>query len=187
MRKRRTIGLLVTVMDNSSFGYQLPYKTRPLVEINDATTYGLHCLYQVIVLPLITFGSVGYDSFFITLSLHVIAQLSVLKYRVRLALEDPNGCRCGIKKLINKHYQLIGYIILSTLFAYCYTGECLIQESTDFAVAFYEYEWYDVSPMDLKMVLICMIGASKPLQLTSGKFFVLSLCTFSDVRISPIA
>lgn len=108
MRKRTTIGLLVTVMDNSSFGYQLPYKTRPLVEINDATTYGLHCLYQVIVLPLITFGSVGYDSFFITLSLHVIAQLSVLKYRVRLALEDPNGCRCGIKKLINKHYQLIG-------------------------------------------------------------------------------
>ncbi|KAF7381994.1 hypothetical protein HZH66_013426 [Vespula vulgaris] len=228
---RSLVANVQMVMDNSSFGYQLPYKTRPLVEINDATTYGLHCLYQVIVLPLITFGSVGYDSFFITLSLHVIAQLSVLKYRVRLALEDPNGCRCGIKKLINKHYQLIGLvdilenafnlgilehllgttvnlcvsgynailrssngenlelflffifssIILSTLFAYCYTGECLIQESTDFAVAFYEYEWYNVSPMDSKMILICMIGASKPLQLTSGKFFVLSLCTFSDI------
>lgn len=37
------------------------------------------------------------------------------------------------------------------------------------------------------MVLICMIRASKPLQLTSGKFVVLSLYTFTDVRISPIA
>ncbi|XP_047367888.1 odorant receptor 4-like isoform X2 [Vespa velutina] len=229
------LGSLITnvqmVMDNSSFGYQLPYKTRPIIEINDPTTYGLHCLYQVIILPLITFGSVGYDSFFITLSLHVTAQLSVLKYRVKLALEDPNGCQCGMKKLINRHYGLIrlvdiledafnlgilehllgttfslcisGYnaitrssngqllelflffifssIILSTLFVYCYSGECLIQESTDFAVAFYNYEWYNISPVDLKMILICMIRASKPLQLTSGKFFVLSLCTFTDI------
>ncbi|XP_047367887.1 odorant receptor 9a-like isoform X1 [Vespa velutina] len=230
-RQRKSENLLVTVMDNSSFGYQLPYKTRPIIEINDPTTYGLHCLYQVIILPLITFGSVGYDSFFITLSLHVTAQLSVLKYRVKLALEDPNGCQCGMKKLINRHYGLIrlvdiledafnlgilehllgttfslcisGYnaitrssngqllelflffifssIILSTLFVYCYSGECLIQESTDFAVAFYNYEWYNISPVDLKMILICMIRASKPLQLTSGKFFVLSLCTFTDI------
>lgn len=54
-------------------------------------------------------------------------------------------------------------------------------------MAFYEYEWYNISPVDLKMVLICMIRASKPLQLTSGKFFVLSLYTFTDVRISLIA
>ncbi|KAL2713488.1 odorant receptor 9a-like [Vespula squamosa] len=228
---RSLVTNLQMVMDNSSFGYQLPYKTRSIIEINDTKTYALHCLYQVIVLPLITFGSIGYDSFFITLSLHVTAQLSVLKHRVKLALDDPDGFRCGMKKLINKHYQLIGLvdtlenafnlgilehllgttfnlcvsgynailhssngetlelflffifssIILSTLFVYCYTGECLIQESSDFAVAFYEYEWYNISPKDLKMILISMIGASKPLQLTSGKFFVLSLCTFTDI------
>ncbi|KAI4482210.1 hypothetical protein M0804_008761 [Polistes exclamans] len=219
------------VMDNSSFGYHLPYKTRPIIEINGSTTYILNCLYQVIILPLITFGSVGFDCFFITLSLHVTAQLCLLNSRVKSALEDPNGCQIGMKKLIDKHHRLIslvdiledafnlailehligtifnlcisGYntivrsssgkflelflftvfssIILSTLFVYCYIGECIIQESTNFAVAFYDYEWYNISPIDLKMVLICMIRANKPLQLTSGKFFVLSLCTFTDI------
>ncbi|XP_015182786.1 PREDICTED: odorant receptor 85f-like [Polistes dominula] len=80
-------------------------------------------------------------------------------------------------------FVVFSSIILSTLFVYCYIGECIIQESTNFAMALYEYEWYNISPIDLKMVLICMIRANRPLQLTSGKFFVLSLYTFTDVNI----
>ncbi|XP_035742401.1 odorant receptor 22c-like [Vespa mandarinia] len=71
--------------------------------------------------------------------------------------------------------------VLSTLFTYCYIGECLIQESSNLSNAFYRYEWYNVSPMNLKMVNICMLRMKKPQQLTSGKFFVLSLASFTDI------
>ncbi|XP_043685289.1 odorant receptor coreceptor-like [Vespula pensylvanica] len=71
--------------------------------------------------------------------------------------------------------------VLSTLFVYCYIGECLIQESSNLSNAFYRYEWYNVSPTNLKMVNICMLRMKKPQQLTSGKFFVLSLASFTDI------
>ncbi|KAI4475993.1 hypothetical protein M0804_013951 [Polistes exclamans] len=52
--------------------------------------------------------------------------------------------------------------------------------------AFYRYEWYTISPNNLKMINICMLRMKKPQQLTSGKFFILSLTTFTDVSISFI-
>ncbi|XP_043685248.1 odorant receptor 82a-like [Vespula pensylvanica] len=70
---------------------------------------------------------------------------------------------------------------LCTLFTYCYIGECLIQESLSLNTAIYRYEWYNVSPINLKMVNICMLRMKKPEQLTSGKFFVLSLASFTDI------
>ncbi|XP_035733521.1 odorant receptor 10a-like [Vespa mandarinia] len=70
---------------------------------------------------------------------------------------------------------------LSTLITYCYIGECLIQESLSLSNAIYRYEWYNVSPMNLKMVNICLMRMKRPEQLTSGKFFVLSLASFTDI------
>ncbi|KAK2574927.1 hypothetical protein KPH14_002617 [Odynerus spinipes] len=84
----------------------------------------------------------------------------------------------GIKLLT---FFLYGFCVISTLFFYCYIGECLIQESTKLGNAFYHYEWYDVSPVEMKQVYICMLRTKKPQQLTSGKFCVLSLATFTDI------
>ncbi|XP_046837408.1 odorant receptor 63a-like [Vespa crabro] len=70
---------------------------------------------------------------------------------------------------------------MSTLFVYCYIGECLIQESSNLSNAFYRYEWYNVSATNLRMITICMLRMTIPEQLTSGKFFVLSLASFTDI------
>ncbi|KAK2578377.1 hypothetical protein KPH14_000846, partial [Odynerus spinipes] len=90
-----------------------------------------------------------------------------------------------------QNIQLICFVAygsntMITLFVYCYIGECLIQESINFGEAFYDCEWYNIPPIDLKLMQICTVRARKPLQLTSGKFFVLSLCTFTDTLKASI-
>ncbi|XP_047370029.1 odorant receptor 22c-like [Vespa velutina] len=64
-------------------------------------------------------------------------------------------------------FFLYAFNVLSTLFIYCYIGECLIQESMGLSNAFYRYEWYNISPINLKMMYICMLRMKKPQQLTS--------------------
>ncbi|XP_043685154.1 odorant receptor 4-like [Vespula pensylvanica] len=78
-------------------------------------------------------------------------------------------------------FILYGFCVISTLFIYCFIGECLIQESTNFGNAIYNYEWYNLPAADSKFLLICMIRTKKPQYLTSGKFAVLSLTIFTDI------
>ncbi|XP_046837404.1 odorant receptor 22c-like [Vespa crabro] len=225
---------------NSSLSYKLPYKTRTIIDIRDIRIYICLCIYQMLVIPCITLGFVGFDCLFTNLAFHITAQFGILSCTIREILDDSNGFQCNIRKLVFQHYKLIsgnynlftkvqaeslennfnviilqqlmgttlqlcisGYNtllstvskegitlilfysyafgVLSTLFTYCYIGECLIQESSNLSNAFYRYEWYNVSPMNLKMVNICMLRMKKPQQLTSGKFFVLSLASFTDI------
>ncbi|KAF7378694.1 hypothetical protein HZH66_015481 [Vespula vulgaris] len=72
-------------------------------------------------------------------------------------------------------------LLLSTLFAYCYMGECLLEESMNLCEALYLCDWYELSTNDVKSICICMIRARKPLRLTCAKFCVVSLRTFTDV------
>ncbi|KAI4503810.1 hypothetical protein M0802_001213 [Mischocyttarus mexicanus] len=60
----------------------------------------------------------------------------------------------------------------------------LQDKSMSLSNAFYHYEWYTISPNNLKSIQICMLRMKKPQQLTSGKFCVLSLTTFTEVSIS---
>ncbi|XP_043685244.1 odorant receptor 82a-like isoform X1 [Vespula pensylvanica] len=216
---------------NSSTGYKLPYKTRNIVDISDIRVYICLCLYQTLVVPVITLGYVGFDCLFTNLAFHITAQFGILSYTIKEILDDPNDFQCNMKKLVLRHYKLIrqaetlednfnvlilqqlmgstfqlcisgyntlldsvkkegltvvifysyAFCVMSTLFTYCYIGECLIQESSSLSTAFYRYEWYNVSPLNLKMVKICMLRMRKPQQLTSGKFFVLSLASFTDI------
>ncbi|XP_043685241.1 odorant receptor 13a-like [Vespula pensylvanica] len=78
-------------------------------------------------------------------------------------------------------FVLYGFCVISTLFIYCFIGECFIQESTNFGNAIYNYEWYNLPARDSKFFLICMIRTKKPQYLTSGKFAVLSLTIFTDI------
>ncbi|XP_047370274.1 putative odorant receptor 85d [Vespa velutina] len=78
-------------------------------------------------------------------------------------------------------FILYGFCVMGTLFIYCFIGECLIQESINFGNAIYNYDWYNLSSMESKFFLICMIRTKKPLYLTSGKFVILSLTIFTDI------
>ncbi|KAK2574924.1 hypothetical protein KPH14_002615 [Odynerus spinipes] len=84
------------------------------------------------------------------------------------------------QSLVLMCFMFYGFNTIGTLFIYCYIGEGLINESMNFGEAFYHYEWCNISPLDLKLLQICMVRARKPLKLTSGKFCDLSLCTFTN-------
>ncbi|XP_047370085.1 odorant receptor 22c-like [Vespa velutina] len=216
---------------NSSLSYKLPYKLRTIVEIHDVRIYVFLCFYQMLIIPSIVLGFVGFDCLFVNLSFHITAQFRILSFMIKEILDDPNAFQHNMRELVLRHYKLIrqaktlednfnviilqqlmgttfqlcesGYhtllntvkkevltllifcfyalSTLSTLFVYCYIGECFIQESWNLSNAIYRYEWYNVSPMNLKMINICLMRMKRPEQLTSGKFFVLSLASFTDI------
>ncbi|EFN85518.1 Putative odorant receptor 22c [Harpegnathos saltator] len=77
--------------------------------------------------------------------------------------------------------------VISTIFAYCYIGECLIKESVRLRDTFYNTDWYNTSPSCGKILSICMIRPEKPLVLTAGKFYPLSLNTFTSIVKTSMA
>ncbi|KAF7378673.1 hypothetical protein HZH66_015460 [Vespula vulgaris] len=92
-------------------------------------------------------------------------------------LENSKEAKDGLTLTLFSFYD---FCIMSTLFIYCFIGECFIQECTNFGNAIYNYEWYNLPATDSKFFLICMTRTRKPLHLTSGKFAVLSLTVFID-------
>ncbi|XP_047370328.1 odorant receptor 10a-like isoform X5 [Vespa velutina] len=84
-------------------------------------------------------------------------------------------------------FVIIACRVLSTLLLYSYIGECLINESTSFGESFYHCKWYNISQEEIKLMHICMMRSSKQMELTVGKFFVLSLTTFTDVVKTSMA
>ncbi|KAF7379277.1 hypothetical protein HZH68_017122 [Vespula germanica] len=175
------VGILPNIkiaIRNSSLGYTLPYKTRVIINIDDTKVYFCVCLYQMLMVPIIIIGYVGFDCLFTHLAFHISAQFGILSCRVKEILDDCNSFQFNMKALIFRHYKLIrqaetlednfsvmilqqlmgttfhlcisGYYaligsvkqegltltlfiayafsVLSTLFIYCYIGECLIQE-----------------------------------------------------------
>ncbi|XP_047370015.1 odorant receptor 4-like [Vespa velutina] len=220
------------VVANSSYGYILPFRSRPLFEPTNLTIYVFLCLYQFLIVLTVIFGYVGTDCLLISLVLHVSGVFSALSCKVKYVLDNPENRKRRIKKLILRHIRLVrlanslesefnililqqllgttihlsllGYdgllcisagqetkliafvivasCVLSTLLAYCYIGECLINESTSFGQSFYHCKWYNISQEEIKLMHICMMRSSKQMHLTVGKFFVLSLTTFTDVN-----
>nr|XP_050868546.1 uncharacterized protein LOC127072289 [Vespula vulgaris] len=183
-------------MSNSSLSYKLPYKTRTIMDIRDVRIYICLCIYQFLVPPTIVLGFVGFDCLFTNLAFHITAQFGILSCTVGEVLDDSNGFKRNIRKLVFQHYKLIrqaetlednfNVIILQQLMGttlqLCISGYNTLL-SSNLSNAFYRYEWYNVSPTNLKMVNICMLRMKKPQQLTSGKFFVLSLASFTDFAI----
>ncbi|XP_043685243.1 uncharacterized protein LOC122637296 [Vespula pensylvanica] len=180
---------------NNSMGYQLPYRTLEIVDLSDTRIYALNCAYQVMYVPCVVLGYVGFDCMFVNLSIQVIAQFATLSYKVKTLLNNSANYHEGMKKLILRHYRLIrlteelennfnfpimqqlmgssmhicisGYYVLmgsetqdivtsflfvvyvssviSTLFIYCFIGECFIQEvnkSSIFVQLKYQLSYY---------------------------------------------
>ncbi|XP_047370013.1 odorant receptor 45b-like [Vespa velutina] len=83
-------------------------------------------------------------------------------------------------------FVIIACRVLTTLLAYCYIGECLINESISFGESIYQCKWYNISQEEIKLMHICMMRSSKQMELTVGKFFALSLTTFTDIKLFEI-
>ncbi|XP_035742397.1 odorant receptor 13a-like [Vespa mandarinia] len=178
---------------NNYTSYQLPYKTLQIIDLSDIRIYTLICAYQILFVPCVVLGYVGFDCMFVNLSIQVIAQFSILSYKVRTVLNNSKNYHEGMKGLVLRHYRLIRFSeglednfnfvimqqLLGTTIHICISGYFLMT-STNFGNAIYNYEWYDLPATDSKFFLICMIRTKKPQFLTSGKFAILSLTVFTD-------
>ncbi|KAL2734696.1 odorant receptor 4-like isoform X1 [Vespula maculifrons] len=101
-----SIGIQIA-KENNSLGYQLPYKTIEVVDLKDYRVYALFCAYQLMFIPSIVLGYVGFDYMFVNLSIQVIAQFAILSCKVKTILNNSKNCHEGMKELVLRHYRLI--------------------------------------------------------------------------------
>ncbi|XP_047370213.1 odorant receptor 13a-like [Vespa velutina] len=92
---------------NNSLSYKLPYRTLEIMDLKDSRTYALMCAYQVIFVPCIVLGYVGFDCMFVNLSIQVIAQFSILSCKVKSILNNSKNYHEGMKNIVLRHYRLI--------------------------------------------------------------------------------
>ncbi|XP_043276952.1 odorant receptor 49a-like [Venturia canescens] len=78
-------------------------------------------------------------------------------------------------------YFFYGCLMLLLIYGYCVAGEYLITESGNLYEAYYQCQWYDMSESFKKELIICMIGATKPIQLNAGGFYIFSLFSFMSI------
>nr|AXM05153.1 odorant receptor [Campoletis chlorideae] len=78
-------------------------------------------------------------------------------------------------------FVLYGATLLFLVYGYCAAGEHLITESTNLYAAYYHCLWYNMPDYFKKQLIICMIGASRPIQLTAGGIYTFSLVSFMGV------
>lgn len=52
----------------------------------------------------------------------------------------------------------------------------------DIYYAVYDYAWYSLKPKEAKSLMLIMIRADKPLYITAGKIFPMTLSMFCSVR-----
>ncbi|XP_023316067.1 odorant receptor 13a-like isoform X2 [Trichogramma pretiosum] len=67
------------------------------------------------------------------------------------------------------------------LYIYCYVAEKLNDRNSDLLVAVYECRWWALDKRDARSVQLIMERAQRPLQVTAGKFCVLSFRLFAII------
>ncbi|KAM0732884.1 Odorant receptor 4 [Formica fusca] len=64
---------------------------------------------------------------------------------------------------------------------YCVVGEFLVIQCNGIYEAVCQYKWYNVEPRQARNLLIMMIQAKRPLYLTAGKLFPMTMATFCSL------
>ncbi|XP_019695882.2 odorant receptor Or2-like [Harpegnathos saltator] len=82
--------------------------------------------------------------------------------------------------------QLIWYVtatvyVLMHMCIYCAVGEILVIQSEKIHQAAYEFSWYNKEPKVAKSLMLIMLRASKPLYITAGKIFPMTMSTFCNL------
>ncbi|KAG5334010.1 OR4 protein, partial [Acromyrmex charruanus] len=65
---------------------------------------------------------------------------------------------------------------------YCVVGEILIAKGEGIFYAVYNYMWYLRTPNEVKNLMLIMIRAERPLYITAGRIFPMTLSMFCSVR-----
>ncbi|XP_011703400.1 PREDICTED: odorant receptor 85c-like [Wasmannia auropunctata] len=78
--------------------------------------------------------------------------------------------------LISVALNICGHMCL-----YCVVGEILVAQCEGIYHAAYDYEWYMLEPEEARTLIIIMIRANKPLYITAGKMFPMTLPMFCNL------
>ncbi|XP_029672538.1 odorant receptor Or2-like [Formica exsecta] len=80
--------------------------------------------------------------------------------------------------LISVALNICGHMCL-----YCVVGEILVAQCEGVYHAAYDYEWYTLKPEQARSLILIMIRANKPLYITAGKIFPMTLSMFCNVSV----
>ncbi|CAL1687668.1 unnamed protein product [Lasius platythorax] len=64
---------------------------------------------------------------------------------------------------------------------YCAVGEILVIQCDRIHYAVYNYKWYTLDPRNARGLILLMIRSSKPIYLTAGKVFPMTMATFCNL------
>ncbi|KAL6266471.1 hypothetical protein P5V15_003320 [Pogonomyrmex californicus] len=64
---------------------------------------------------------------------------------------------------------------------FCAVGEILIAQCESIYRATYEHKWYKLKPKEMKNLLLIMIRTNKPLYITAGKIFPMTMSMFCNL------
>ncbi|XP_072751888.1 odorant receptor 10-like [Anoplolepis gracilipes] len=64
---------------------------------------------------------------------------------------------------------------------FCVVGEILVTQCENIYYAAYDYKWYTLEPEKARTLILIMIRANKPLHITAGKIFPMTLSMFCNL------
>ncbi|XP_011301209.1 odorant receptor 22c-like [Fopius arisanus] len=87
-------------------------------------------------------------------------------------LLDPNAGKISFFQMAFP-ITFVFYTVLH-LFIYCYVGDELLMKSSSLSYSAYQSQWYNLSALEARSLLVVGFQSFRPLQITAGKF-----CPFS--------
>ncbi|KAL0117891.1 hypothetical protein PUN28_008933 [Cardiocondyla obscurior] len=101
-------------------------------------------------------------------------QMCVITFQVFTIVTD--NLKVPVVRIIFLSFYIA--LVLTTMYAYCYSAEKLVSESTKMAYGVFECKWYDLPSKNARDLLFIIYRSTLPLRLTAGKFGTFSIELF---------
>ncbi|KAL0103940.1 hypothetical protein PUN28_016951 [Cardiocondyla obscurior] len=173
-------------------GRPMPLQTHYIYDVTKKPQYELTFISQSIYIIVAIMSYSGIDNFLGLLVFHICGQLEILKKNLS-SLDKCMDCQKILKKCVMRHLfeeennlsvvHLIYFISnIINLFVhmclYCVLGEILMTKCNEIYYAAYNNKWYSVDLKTTKNLIHLFIRGTKPVYLTAGKIFPMTMATF---------
>ncbi|XP_070170075.1 odorant receptor 13a-like isoform X3 [Polyergus mexicanus] len=171
-------------------GRPMPLQTHYIYDVTRRPQYELTFISQAVYILLAIMSYTGIDNFLGLLIFHMCGQLDILTNRLA-HLDKCTNSRDMLKNCVAKHVRLLRAIdviedtyniTLLALFLYfailfAFYGFRIIS-CNEIYYAAYSNKWYSVDSKNAKDLLPLLIRSAKPIYLTAGKVFPITMATF---------
>ncbi|XP_011861186.1 PREDICTED: odorant receptor 43a-like isoform X2 [Vollenhovia emeryi] len=174
-------------------GRPMPLQTYYIYDVTKSPLYELTFISQSIYIVVAMMSYSGIDNFLGLLVFHICGQLEILKNHLS-NLDKYVNSHEKLKHCIIRHMRLLRaidiiedtynvillflFIYFAALFAF-YGFRIITCNNIYYAV--YSNQWYSMNPKATQNLLLLMIRGSKPVYLTAGKVFPLTMATFCSL------